>query len=157
MRLSCLFAAAVLAVQVIACSSGSTTGTGTGTGGASGGGAGGSGGAPSTGAGTCDSACAYYLACKGADGVDNRAACNQQCAAQNNSADQLVAFQKLDCAKAIEFVEGPGGSSGSTSSGGTTSSGGSTDCKGCVWDGSSCIYLTGSGGNYFACDRSCCP
>ena len=155
MRFPSMFAAAVVAVHLVACSSGSTTGTGTGAG--SGGGGGGATGTGGTGAATCDSACAYYLGCKGTDSADNRATCNQQCAAQNNSADQLVAFQKLDCAQAIQFIEGPGVSSGSSSTSSSSSSGGASDCKGCVWDGSSCIYLTGSGGNYFACDRSCCP
>lgn len=124
------------------------TGTGTGFGGQPGQG----------GSGTCDAACAHYLECKGVDNTQNRAQCNQQCGALGLTSDQLANFEAADCASAVAAIDGPpGGSSGQTGTGGTSGTGGGTDCNGCTWDGSSCIYLTGSGGNYFACDRSCCP
>lgn len=95
---------------------------------------------------SCESACGYYLRCKAADTADNRALCNQRCVAQGYTSQQLSDFQQMDCPHAVAAIDGTSSSSSSGSS-----------CTGCVWDGSSCIYLTGSGGNYFACDRSCCP
>ncbi len=145
MRPSTLFVSAALVLQLVACSSTSAgTGTGSGTGG----------GGVAT-ASSCDSACGYYLQCKGIDGPTNRAQCNQDCATRGYTEQQLTDFRQMDCAQAVAAIEGTGSTSGSATSGssGTTAK----DCKGCVWDGSSCIYLTGSGGNYFACDRSCCP
>jgi hypothetical protein len=158
MRLSSLFVVAALVVQVVACSS-TASGTGNGTSGASGNGTSGtttSGGAGTggTGPGSCDSACAYYLGCKGTDSADNRTLCNQNCFTQGFTSQQLSGFVQLDCPSAIAAIEGGGGTSSSSSS----SSGSSgSDCNGCAWDGSACIYLTGSGGNYVPCNRSCCP
>ena len=151
MRLASLFVAAALVLQVAACSS-SSTGTGTGTSGGSGGGgaSGASGASGGGGAGSCESACGYYLQCKAADTADNRALCNQRCVAQGYTSQQLSDFQRMDCPHAVAAIDGSSSSSSSGSSSGSS-------CTGCVWDGSSCIYLTGSGGNYFACDRSCCP
>ena len=156
MRSSAAFATFVLILQVVACSSSATgTGTGTGTSGGTSGGTTTSGGTGGTGAGSCDGACAYYLQCKGVDTSDNRALCNQQCAVQGYTSQQLSDLLQMSCSQAIAAIDGSGGGT-SGSSGGSTS-GGSTDCQGCTWDGSSCIYLTGSGGNYFPCARSCCP
>jgi hypothetical protein len=166
-----LLAASLVVLGLAACSS-STSGTGTGNGagngtgtgnpllgggnGTSGGTAagGGLGGLQGTGGGTatCDDACAHYLQCKG-DGWDtpqNRSTCDQNCAGLGVTAEQLTSFVGLDCASAIAVIEptpapAPGGTSG-----------GASDCNGCTWDGSSCIYLTGSGGNYFACANACC-
>lgn len=169
-----LLAAALVVLGLVACSS-STTGTGTGTGtgagggnpllggggnGTSGGTAGGGtgfGGLQGTGGGTatCDDACAHYLQCKGAgwDTTQNRSTCDQNCASLGATPEQLTSFVGLDCQTAIVTIEG----SGTSTSSSTSSSGSSgTDCNGCTWDGSSCIYLTGSGGNYFPCANSCC-
>jgi hypothetical protein len=169
-----LLAASLVVLGLVACSSsttGSGTGTGTGTGTGNpllGGGTGTSGGATGGGTGfggltgtnggnaTCDDACAHYLQCKG-DGWDttqNRSTCDQNCAGLGVTPEQLTSYVGLDCQTAIVTIEGNGSSSGGTSGAGT--SGGATDCNGCTWDGSSCIYLTGSGGNYFACANACC-
>ena len=70
--------------------------------------------------GDCASACAYYLQCNCADSQDNRAVCNQECAAQGYTAQQLSDVQQLDCATAVCTIERMcGGSSGVASSGGT--------------------------------------
>ena len=162
-----LLGVALVVLGLVACSSG-TTGSGAGTDPPVGGGTGASGGAAGkTGAGlagvapkaggsaTCDDACAYYLQCKGEgwDTTTNRSQCDQNCASLGVSAEQLASYVTLDCPTAISVIEPAPAPS---SSGGTSGSSGSTDCNGCSWDGSSCIYLTGSGGNYFACASSCC-
>lgn len=137
-----LFVAAVLSVSAlsaVACSSATT-------------GAASSGGAAATGAGTCDSACAYYLGCKGIDGEQTRKDCNSNCAAQGYSSDQLSGVQKMECAQAVCTIEGTcGGSSGSSGT-----SGQPKDCYGCQHDGTSCIYIAPGGGAYSQCDPSCC-
>jgi hypothetical protein len=167
-----LLAASLVVLGLVACSS-STTGTGTGTGngtsggngnpllgggtGTSGGTTGGGtglGGLQGTGGGTatCDDACAHYLQCKGAgwDTAQNRSTCDQNCAGLGVTPEQLTSYIGLDCQTAIGTIEGtPASTSSSSGSSGT-------DCNGCTWDGSACIYLTGSGGNYFACANSCC-
>lgn len=137
MQTTHLLAAAFAVLGLVACSS-STTGNGTGTGNGNGNGAGT--GSPLLGGG-------------GTGGGTDRSTCNQNCASLGVTADQLASFVGLDCQTAIVTIEGNGNSSGGTS-GSSGSSG--TDCNGCTWDGSSCIYLTGSGGNYFACANSCC-
>jgi hypothetical protein len=160
MKTSSLLVASVALFGLVACSS-----TSTGTSGSSG-----SPGNPNNpglpsltsngGNGTCDQACSHYLQCKGADWstAQNQSTCVQNCGTLNATPGQLAEFVTLDCATAISVIETPpnGGSSGGNTSSGNTS-GSSTDCNGCVWDGGSCIYLTGSGGNYFACASSCCP
>ena len=176
MQTTHLLAAALVALGLVACSSGTTgSGTGTGTGNGTGNGTGtgnpllgggggtgggtGFGGLAGTGGGTatCDDACAHYLQCKGEgwDTTQNRSTCVQNCAGLGVTSEQLTSFVALDCQSAIVTIEGNGSSSGGTS--GTSSSSGSsgTDCNGCSWDGSACIYLTGSGGNYFACAALC--
>jgi hypothetical protein len=174
MRTTHLLSVALVVLGLAACSS-STTGSGTGTGNGTGNGTGtgnpllgggngtgtgggtGFGGLAGTGGGTatCDDACAHYLQCKGAgwDTTQNRSTCDQNCAGLGVTSEQLTSFVALDCQSAIFTIEGNGSSSGGTS--GTSGSSG-TDCNGCTWDGSACIYLTGSGGNYFACANSCC-
>lgn len=134
------------ATLLAACSSNDTT---TGTSGASGASSGGAGGAG--GGGSCESACVYYLGCKGTDTADNRQLCNQQCAQQGYTAEQLAGFQQLDCATAVCTIENT--CQGGSSSG---SSGQSKDCFGCQHDGTSCIYVAPGGGASSACDPSCC-
>lgn len=146
----------LLVVVLVACSS-STTGTGGGGQSSGSGGNNGGFGAQSGagGKGSCDGACAHYLGCKGVDTPDNRAQCTQQCDGLGLTADQLANYEATDCQTAIAAIDGNGSSSGTTSS--SSSSGGAKDCNGCTWDGSSCIYLTGSNGDYFNCDSACCP
>lgn len=167
-----LLAASLLVLGLVACSS-STTGNGNGTSGGGGAGTGnpllgggtGTSGATAPGGGTgfgglagttggnatCDDACAHYLQCKGAgwDTPQNRSTCDQNCAGLGVTPEQLTSYVGLDCQTAITTIEGGGSTSGGTS-------GGASDCNGCTWDGSACIYLTGSGGNYFACANACC-
>jgi hypothetical protein len=172
MKTSTVLVASFVLLGLFACSSGST-GSGTSGGGGGGGlfGTGGNGGsnggtgtglggiAGNGGNGTCDQACAHYLQCKGAgwDTPQNQSTCVQNCSGLGATPDQLANFVALDCPTAIQTIDGSGntGTSGGTTS---SSSGSAPDCRGCAWDGSSaCIYLTGSGGNYFPCASSCCP
>lgn len=145
-------AVAFVLLGVVACSS--STG-GTDTNGANGG-AGAAGGASE-----CASTCSYYLQCKGLD-ASYQTTCEQSCAQQQFTNAELSSYKQMDCPSAVAAIEshptpGGGSTSGGSTSGGSTSGGAkSKDCDGCVWDGSSCIYLTGSGGNYFACSASCC-
>jgi len=86
-------------------------------------------------------------------------ACIQQCVKMRYSAADLASYQQTDCATAISIVEGTGTqqqSSGSKSS----------ECQGCVWDGSSCVWISqgnwGSGPNnpysgaVSSCNSYCC-
>jgi hypothetical protein len=144
-------ALAFVVLVVIGCSSSSTGNSGGAQSSGSGGATSGFGGQNGAGgSGTCDGACAHYLGCKNIDTPDNRTQCTDQCASLNLTPDQLANYEATDCQTAIAAIDGNGGSSGS-------SGGGTTDCKGCAWDGSSCIYLTGSNGSYFPCDSVCCP
>lgn len=61
-------------------------------------------------AGTCESACDYYLSCKDKD--DDRdavASCVTECRDVFSDTDSLRAFERLSCEEAIAFVEGPSG------------------------------------------------
>ena len=155
-----IFAATVVlaaaSLLTVACGSSSTNnGTGVGGGALNGNG---------TAAATCDGACEHYLTCKGVDSPANRQTCVGECGKMNLTQDQLSSFVQSDCQAAVAAVDGNGTMAGAGASGGSTggtggTGGGSTsapDCRGCTWDGSSCIYLTGSGGNYFNCDAKCC-
>jgi hypothetical protein len=59
--------------------------------------------------GTCEGACRHYLACKGSDDETAFRACLSECRLIFSSAETLEAFEKLDCADAIAFVEGSSG------------------------------------------------
>jgi len=147
--------AALGVIVIVGCSSSATGSSGGGQSSGSGGsnaGFGAQGG--NGGKGSCDGACAHYLTCKQIDTPDNRSQCTQQCDGLGLTPDQLANYEATDCATAIADIDGTGSSGGGT---GTSSGGGATDCKGCAWDGSSCIYLTGSNGDYFNCDSACCP
>jgi len=68
----------------------------------------------------------------------------------------LSGYEQTDCATAIRVVEGGGNTNPSNASSGS-------DCAGCVWDGSSCIWLSSSdwgagaySGGYTSCSSSCC-
>lgn len=109
-------------------------------------------------AGTCEAACRHYLECKGiADPVASQS-CLAKCAQAGYAPQVLASYVQTDCASAITIVEG------APAAGGSTGGSGSKDCQGCVWDGSSCIWMSsgnwGSGpysGASTACDPSCCP
>jgi hypothetical protein len=110
-------------------------------------------------AGTCDASCEHYLQCRANGGnADAQQQCVAACAKMRLSSQQLSGFEQTDCASAIAIVEGQGG----TQSGGAKKSS-SSACTGCVWDGSSCIWMSqsnwGAGaysGAYSSCDAACC-
>lgn len=148
--------AALVALSLVACSGSSTTG-GTGIGTASGAGAQQQ--RTAGGGATCDSACAHYLGCKGADDTSSRAACNADCATRGYTEQAMSDFLQTDCVTAVCEIENTCGgtsSSGGTSSGGPAAGG---DCTDCAWDGSSCIWLSPSTGLSSACGggNACCP
>lgn len=106
---------------------------------------------------TCNEACAHYLACKGVADQGVQADCVSRCIQAKYSPQILASFVRTDCASAIAIVEGQkktGGGGGGTGK----------ECQGCVWDGSSCIWMSssnwGSGpysGAYTSCNAYCCP
>jgi hypothetical protein len=152
------FAVSTMACSAGAPSGGSTTGGQTGSGGNGGAGGGatngataGNGGGTTSGA-TCDDACALYLGCKGIDSTDNRTACDNECTRQNHSQEELSQFVALDCQTAVALIDPPP----SNNQGGSGGSSGSS-CDRCVWDGSSCIWMSPNAPVTPACDASCCP
>ena len=112
--------------------------------------------------GTCDSACQHYLQCKGINDPTTQNQCVTKCAQAGYKPQALDSFLKTDCASAIFIVEGSGNKAGGSAGGGGATTG--KECQGCVWDGSSCIWMSsgnwGSGpysGAYTACNAACCP
>ncbi len=111
-----------------------------------------------TSGGTCAASCTHYLQCKGNVDPNAHPACVTKCQAMNLTQQQLSQYEATDCATAIWQAENAGGTSGT----GTKPS--ASECNGCVWDGSSCIWL--SSGNWGAgpysgaassCKAYCCP
>jgi hypothetical protein len=56
--------------------------------------------------GTCDGACAHYVACKSGAGAEDKRRCNQECPDVFSDRDSLMAFESLSCPDAVEFVDG---------------------------------------------------
>jgi hypothetical protein len=54
--------------------------------------------------GTCEGACAHYVACKG--GKADGAKCRTECPEVFADRDSLMAFESLTCKNAIEYVDG---------------------------------------------------
>lgn len=54
--------------------------------------------------GTCEGACAHYVACKG--GKADGARCRMECPEVFADRDSLMAFESLTCKNAIEYVDG---------------------------------------------------
>jgi len=109
--------------------------------------------------GTCAGACTHYLQCKGNVDPNAQPACMTKCQQMKLTVAQLQQYEATDCATAIWQAESSGGASGSG-----TAKPKSSECNGCVWDGSSCIWL--SSGNWGAgpysgasssCAAYCCP
>ena len=80
-----------------------------------------------------------------------------KCAQAKYTPQVLANFMRTDCVTAVYIVENQ---NQSKPAGGAPSS----ECQGCVWDGSSCIWMSsgnwGSGpysGAYSACKAGCCP
>lgn len=57
--------------------------------------------------GTCEGACAHYVACKPGAGKPERARCEAECPEVFADRDSLVGFESLSCADAVEYVDGP--------------------------------------------------
>ncbi len=114
--------------------------------------------AESPAAGTCGASCQHYLQCKRLDGnVESQQRCVAACERMKLTTQQLAGFERTDCVSAIAIVEGQNGK------GSSSSSARSSACTGCVWDGSSCIWMSSSNwgagpysGAYSACDAACC-
>jgi hypothetical protein len=58
--------------------------------------------------GTCDGACAHYLACKQSRTAAAERACVADCHDVFADADSLRAFESLSCEDAIQYVDGEG-------------------------------------------------
>ncbi|GEM_PF-5735332 len=107
--------------------------------------------------GTCEASCVHYLQCKAiyAD-AEEMQTCVGDCRGMRLTPQALSGYEQTDCATAIRVVEGGGNTNPSNASSGS-------DCAGCVWDGSSCIWLSSSdwgagaySGGYTSCSSSCC-
>jgi hypothetical protein len=105
--------------------------------------------------GTCDASCAHYLQCKGLPGdAEETRECVAECHNMKLTQQALAGYEQTDCATAIQVVEGAATNRSPQKS---------TECNGCVWDGSSCIWLSSSNwgagpysGAYSSCNASCC-
>ncbi len=102
----------------------------------------------------CSNACVHYLTCQGSYTDEGLQACTEACDSAGFTTAEVEEYLSLGCSEAVSAVSGE-------SSGG---SGGGADCKGCVWDGSSCTYYsdqygsasTGYSWAAISCDGSCC-
>lgn len=111
---------------------------------------------PAPTAGTCEASCAHYLQCKGLPGdAEETAECVGECRNMKLTPQALAGYEKTDCATAIQVVEG-------NAKGGAPQQRPS-ECNGCVWDGSSCIWLSSSNwgagpysGAWSSCNAACC-
>jgi len=63
----------------------------------------------SGGEGGCGAACEHYLSCKGINDENQLAACTTECESRNLDPVQVAQYPELDCATAIQVVEGQGG------------------------------------------------
>jgi hypothetical protein len=111
--------------------------------------------------GTCEAACGHYLECRNAATADNQSACVTKCNAMGKTESELAQYEQTDCATAIQLIEGSSNTGSATPSGDTQPK--SDQCKGCVSDGSSCIWASQSdwgqgpySGAVMDCDPSCC-
>lgn len=55
--------------------------------------------------GTCEGACAHYVACKGGREMDMKR-CNAECPDVFSDRDSLMAFESLSCRDAVEYIDG---------------------------------------------------
>jgi hypothetical protein len=111
---------------------------------------------PPAAGGGCQDACAHYLQCRGVADGNLLASCTQECQQGNPDPNTLVQYTQLDCATAIQLVEGSGGPGGGQP-GGAPAGGCNADCTGCVWDGSSCYQRAMAAmGSVIECAACCC-
>ncbi len=56
--------------------------------------------------GTCDGACAHYVACKPGHSDMDRKQCTLECPEVFGDRDSLMAYESLTCPNAIEYIDG---------------------------------------------------
>jgi hypothetical protein len=56
--------------------------------------------------GTCAGACAHYVSCKPGAGAADRDRCQAECPEVFGDRDSLMGFESLECADAVEYVDG---------------------------------------------------
>lgn len=58
--------------------------------------------------GTCQGACAHYVACKPGHPETARGQCEAECPQVFADPDSLMAYESLTCADAVEYIDGAG-------------------------------------------------
>ena len=56
--------------------------------------------------GTCEGACAHYIACKPGHPETDRARCNSECPDVFSDRDSIMAYESLSCRDAVEYIDG---------------------------------------------------
>lgn len=56
--------------------------------------------------GTCDGACAHYIACKPGHPEADRRTCIQECPEVFSDRDSIMGYESLACHDAVEYVDG---------------------------------------------------
>jgi len=56
--------------------------------------------------GTCDGACAHYIACKPGHPEADRARCATECPDVFADRDSIMGFESLSCKDAVEYIDG---------------------------------------------------
>jgi hypothetical protein len=56
--------------------------------------------------GTCDGACAHYIACKPGHPEADRRRCVQECPQVFSDRDSIMGYESLSCSDAVEYVDG---------------------------------------------------
>lgn len=56
--------------------------------------------------GTCEGACAHYVACKPGHPEGDRARCESECPEVFSDRDSIMGFESLSCKDAVEYVDG---------------------------------------------------
>lgn len=111
----------------------------------------------------CNASCAHYLQCKNLTDRGSYDACVMQCARMHYSETNLASYAQTDCATAITIVEGSPQQQQQQQRAPQQKS---SECNGCVWDGSSCVWVSqsnwGTGPNspysgaVSSCNAYCC-
>ena len=56
--------------------------------------------------GTCNGACAHYVACKPGHAATDRTRCETECPDVFGDRDSLMAYESLSCSDAVDYVDG---------------------------------------------------
>ena len=64
--------------------------------------------------GTCEGACAHYVACKPGHPEADRQRCHAECPEVFSDRDSLMGYESLSCTDAVEYVDGTGRTTAST-------------------------------------------